>query len=243
MNNFIKKLSYLILSFTLLLGSCDVEESLTITSPAPEFVLNTPGISTIFLNFALPDNPAFTINWKDEVNTGATYTVEMALESEFTNPTSLGTTNTSNFSMSVTNFNTVLNSLNVTSFTNTAVYMRISTGSSFSNTILFQVSKFAVKLPVFTSPNVNDSFVLSDVNPDAVIATVTWDDPEITSISTVAVSYQLQMAEAGTDFATVANLGETANKTIDLIKKWRRPDSNRCPNISAESLLHVYSGN
>jgi hypothetical protein len=216
MNNFIKKLSYLILSFTLLLGSCDVEESLTITSPAPEFVLNTPGISTIFLNFALPDNPAFTINWKDEVNTGATYTVEMALESEFTNPTSLGTTNTSNFSMSVTNFNTVLNSLNVTSFTNTAVYMRISTGSSFSNTILFQVSKFAVKLPVFTSPNVNDSFVLSDVNPDAVIATVTWDDPEITSISTVAVSYQLQMAEAGTDFATVANLGETANKTIDL---------------------------
>ena len=216
MNNFIKKLSYLILSFTLLLGSCDVEESLTITSPAPEFVLNTPGISTIFLNFALPDNPAFTINWKDEVNTGATYTVEMALEPEFTNPTSLGTTNTSNFSMSVTNFNTVLNSLNVTSFTNTAVYMRISTGSSFSNTILFQVSKFAVKLPVFTSPNVNDSFVLSDVNPDAVIATVTWDDPEITSISTVAVSYQLQMAEAGTDFATVANLGETANKTIDL---------------------------
>jgi hypothetical protein len=216
MKNYIKKLSYLLLSFTLLLGSCEVEESLTLTRPDAAFVLNTPGISTIFLNFALPENPAFTINWKDEVNTGATYTIEMALEPEFTNPASLGTTNTSNFSMSVNNFNTVLNSLNVTSFTNTAVYMRISTGSSFSNYILFQVSKFAVKLPVFTSPNTNDSFVLSDINPDAIIATVTWDDPEITSVSTVPVTYQLQMAEAGTSFATVANLGETADKSFEL---------------------------
>jgi hypothetical protein len=216
MKNYIKKLSYLFLSLTLLLGACEVEESLTLTSPDAAFVLNTPGISTIFLNFALPENPAFTINWKDEVNTGATYTIEMALEPEFTNPASLGTTNTSNFSMSVNNFNTVLNSLNVTSFTNTAVYMRISTGSSFSNYILFQVSKFAVKLPVFTSPNTNDSFVLSDINPDAIIATVTWDDPEITSVSTVPVTYQLQMAEAGTSFATVANLGETADKSFEL---------------------------
>ena len=216
MNNFIKKLSYLILSFSLLLGSCDVEESLTITSPAPEFVLNTPGISTIFLNFALPNNPAFTISWKDEVNSGATYTIQMSLEPEFANPTALGTTNTSNFSMSVNDFNTVLNGLNVTSFTNTAIYMRVSTSSNISNTILFQVSKFAVQLPVFTSPNANDSFVLSDVNPDAVIATVTWDDPEITSVSTVAVSYQLQMAEAGTNFVTVADLGETVNKSVEL---------------------------
>ena len=97
MNNFIKKLSYIILSFSSLLGSCDVEESLTITSPEPAFVLNTPGISTIFLNFALPNNPAFTISWKDDVNSGATYTIQMALEPEFANPTTLGTTNTSNF--------------------------------------------------------------------------------------------------------------------------------------------------
>jgi hypothetical protein len=216
MKNYIKKLSYLFLSLTLLLGACEVEESLTLTSPDAAFVLNTPGISTIFLNFALPENPAFTINWKDEVNTGANYTIEMALEPEFTNPASLGTTNTSNFSMSVNNFNTVLNSLNVTSFTNTAVYMRISTGSSFSNYILFQVSKFAVKLPVFTSPNTNDSFVLSDINPDAIIATVTWDDPEITSVSTVPVTYELQMAEAGTNFVTFVNFGETSNNSFEL---------------------------
>lgn len=216
MKNYLKKLSYLILSFTLLLGSCDVEDSLTLTSPDPQFILTTPGISTIFLNFALPDNPAFTINWVDEINSGATYNVEMALVPEFTNAVSLGTTNLSNFSMSVNQFNTVLNSLNVVSFSNTAVYMRISTGSSISNVILFQVSKFAVQLPAFTSPTANSSFVLSDVNPDLVAATFTWNDPEINSTSTVPVTYQLQMAQAGTNFATFANFGEKVEKIVEL---------------------------
>jgi len=216
MKIYLKKLSYLILSFALLLGSCDVEDSLTITTPEPEFVLNTPGISTIFLNFALPENPAFTINWVDDINAGATYNVEMSLVPEFTNPVSLGTTNLSNFSMSVNQFNTVLNSLDVVSFSNTAIYMRITTGSSISNVILFQVSKFAVQLPTFTSPSANTAFVLSDVNPDLVAATFTWDDPEINSTSTVPVTYELQMAQAGTNFATFANFGEKAEKTVEL---------------------------
>ena len=216
MKNYIKKISYLLLTFTLLLGSCEVEESLTITSPEPEFVLNTPGISNIFLNFALPNNPAFTINWVDEINTSANYNVEMALEPEFTNPISLGSTDKNNFSMSIADFNNVLDNANVQSFSATAVYMRLNTGSSISNTVLFQVSKFAVKLPSITDPSAGTSFVLSDVDPELVATTISWEDPEITATSTVDVSYELQMAEAGTSFAAVTSLGSTSENSIDL---------------------------
>lgn len=216
MKIYFKKLSYLLLSLTLLLGACDAEESLTITSPEPEFVLNTPGISTIFLNFEVPNNPAFTINWIDEINAPATYSVEMATDAEFTTAISLGSTEKNNFSMTVSAFNQVLDNADVKSFTKTAVYMRISTGAALSNPILFQVSKFAVQVPIITSPDSGESFVLSDVDPELVIATVTYEDPEITTTSTVNVTYQLEVSETGTNFVDVFSLGETAENSISL---------------------------
>jgi hypothetical protein len=216
MKNYIKKISYLLLSLTLLLGSCDAEESLTITSPEPEFVLNTPGISTIFLNFEVPNNPAFTINWIDEINAPATYSVEMATGAEFTTAISLGSTDKDNFSMTVSAFNQILDNTGVKSFTETAVYMRVSTGAALSNVILFQVSKFAVQVPVITSPDSGDSSILSDVDPELVIATVTWEDPEITTTSTVDVTYQLEVSESDTNFVNVFSLGETSENAISL---------------------------
>ena len=72
--------------------ACETEESLTITAPEAEFVLNTPGISNVFLNFALPDNPAFTISWNDEVTGSNSYNIEMAIDADFTTPITLGST-------------------------------------------------------------------------------------------------------------------------------------------------------
>jgi hypothetical protein len=216
MKIYFKKLSYLLLSLTLLLGACDAEESLTITSPEPEFVLNTPGISTIFLNFEVPNNPAFTINWVDEINAPATYSIEMATDAEFTTAISLGSTEKNNFSMTVSAFNQILDNASVKSFTETAVYIRVSAGAALSNVVLFQVSKFAVQVPIITSPDSGESFVLSDVDPELVIATVTYEDPEITTTSTVNVTYQLEVSETGTNFVDVFSLGETAENSISL---------------------------
>lgn len=216
MKNYIKKLSFLFLSLTLILSACDTEESLTITSPDPVFELNIPGISNIFLNFALPNNPAFTISWKDELNPSATYNVEMAIDAEFTNPISLGSTDKKNFTLTIAEFNEVLNNAGVKSFSETAVYMRINSGTTNSNTILFQVSKFAVELPSITSPGAGDAFVLSDVDPELVAATITWEDPEITSTSTVEVSYELQMVASGAGFTTYSSLGETSENSIEI---------------------------
>lgn len=208
MKNYFKKLSYIILSLTLLLGACEVEESLTITKPDAEFTLESPGISNVFLNFELPDNPAFTITWIDEINTGATYTVELSLTPEFDAPIVLGSTEKDNFSISVTDLNTVLDNAGVTSFSATAIYIRLNTGDALSNDILFQVSKFAVKLPELIDPTSGNSIVLSDIDPEADAVTITFNDPEITATSTVDVTYELQMAEAGTDFATFTSFGE-----------------------------------
>ena len=121
MKSYINKVSILLLSLTLLLGACDAEESLNIVTPEAEFVLDTPGISNVFLNFALPDNPAFTISWKDEITGSSNYSVEMSTDKEFTTPISLGTTDKSNFSMNVVDFNQAITDTGVTTFRDIAI--------------------------------------------------------------------------------------------------------------------------
>ncbi|QVY66669.1 SusE domain-containing protein [Polaribacter sp. Q13] len=219
MKTYIKRLSYLFLSLTLFLGACETEESLTITSPDAVFELVTPGISTVFLNSELLDNPAFTITWIDEINPSATYTVEMDLESTFDAPIQLGTTDKKNFTITVAELNKALENTDVKSYTDTPIYVRLSTGSSMSNVILFQISKFAVKPPVITSPDNTFSQVLTDVNPDETALTITWDDPEIGETSSLAISYEIEMAEAGTSFAALANIGSSTSTTFEISYK------------------------
>lgn len=216
MNLYIKKISFFLLSFAFIFTACETEESLTITAPEAEFVLNTPGISNIYLNFALPDNPAFTITWSDEVTGSSSYTIEMAMDAEFTSTISLGSTEKNNFSMTVAELNQVLDDASIKSFTETAIYIRVSTGSVFSNVILLQVSKYAQEAPIITSPDNSFSEALSDANPDLTALTVTWDDPEVGANSVISISYELEIAAAGTDFASVISMGTTEDTSFDV---------------------------
>jgi hypothetical protein len=211
MKKYIKKISYLLLSFTLLLGSCEVEESLTITSPDAAFTLNTPGISTVFLNFALPNNPAFTVTWKDQLNSGVDYTVEMATNLEFTTPITIGTTANSNFSMTVDAFNSTINNAGITNFSDIAIYMRVKAADKLTNTILLLVTTYPVDAPTFISIADGDTFVLSLDNNDASAVTVAWNDPILDSSLSVDIDYVLEMATPGTDFATPIEAGNVKN--------------------------------
>ncbi|PQJ81520.1 SusE domain-containing protein [Polaribacter glomeratus] len=211
MKNYIKKLSYLLLSFTLILGSCEVEESLTLTSPEASFTLDTPGISTVFLNFALPNNPAFTISWKDQLSSGADYTIEMATDADFTSPATLGTTNSSNFSMTVDAFNKAINNAGVTNFSDVAIYMRVKAGSNTTNTILMLVTTFPVNAPTFTGVKDGDVFVLSLDNNDALAVTFGWNDPILDSSLPVDIEYILEAALPNTDFAKPIEAGKVKN--------------------------------
>ena len=211
MKIYIKKLSYLILSLTLFLGACEVEESLTITTPDPAFVLDTPGISNVFLNFSLPENPAFTISWKDEIAAGSDYTVEMATDTEFTTPVSLGTTNSSNFSMTVANFNSAITNAGVTNFRDIAIYMRVKASDRITNSVLMLVTTYPVNAPTISGVADGDSFVLSLDNNDAAAITVGWEDPILDSSLNLNIEYILEIATANTDFAMPIEAGRVNN--------------------------------
>jgi hypothetical protein len=211
MKIYIKKLSYLFLSLTLLLGACEVEDSLTLTKPDAAFVLNTPGISTVFLNFALPNNPAFTISWKDEISSGSEYTVEMATDADFTSPATLGNTTNSNFSMTVDTFNNAINNAGVTNFSDVAIYMRVKAGSNTTNTILILVTTYPVDAPTFTGVANGDAFVLSLDNNDALAVTFGWNDPILDSSLPIDIEYILEAALPNTDFAKTIEAGKVKN--------------------------------
>ncbi|WP_159950949.1 SusE domain-containing protein [Polaribacter septentrionalilitoris] len=207
----INKLSYLLLSFVLILGACDVEDSLTITTPDPEFTLDTPGISNVFLNFSLPDNPAFTISWQDEISGGSDYTVEMATDTEFTTPISLGNTTNSNFSMTVSDFNQAINNAGITTFRDVAIYMRVKTDNLTSNNILLLVTTYPVNAPAITGVSDGDSFVLSVANNDVVALTMGWNDPILDSSLNVDVEYVVEADLPGSDFANAVEVTMVKN--------------------------------
>ncbi len=221
MKLYLKKLSFFFLSLVLLLGSCDVEESLTITTPEAAFKLNTPGITNVFLNFSLPDNPAFTISWADQINGSGTYEVEMSTEDTFASPISLGTTDKSNFTMTVRDFNTAISNAVSTQFRDIAVYMRVKNGTSLSNHILMLVTTYPVNNPVVGGVADGDAFTLLIANNDAIAMTVQANDPILDS-GLVNIDYTLEAATPGTSFATpievkkVSNVGSIPVKTSEL---------------------------
>lgn len=212
MNLYIKKISFLFLSLAFIFTACETEESLTITAPEAEFVLNTPGISSVFLNFALPDNPAFTISWKDDVTESSSYSVQMATDEAFSSPVTLGTTDKSNFSMTVADFNAAIASTGVTTFKDIAIYMRVSAGEQISNNILLLVTTYPVEAPAVNSVSNGDSFVLSLDNNDAVAITIEWDDAILESSLGVDVEYILEAATAGTNFAVPIEITSVSNQ-------------------------------
>ena len=212
MNLYIKKISFLLFSFAFIFTACETEESLTITSPEAEFVLNTPGISSVFLNFSLPDNPAFTISWNDGITGGGSYNVEMSTDEAFTAPVSLGTTDSSNFSMTVADFNNAIAGTGVSTFKDIAIYMRVSTGSQISNNILLLVTTYPVNEQVVNSVSDGDSFILSLDNNDVIAITVEWDDPILDSSLGINVEYILEASTAGTDFAMPIEMGTITNQ-------------------------------
>lgn len=211
MKKYLNKLSFLLLSFVFIFTACEMEETLVITSPDPAFVLQQPGISTVFLNFALPENPAFTISWNDEITGGGTYTVEMATESEFASPSILGTSDTNNFSMTVTEFNNAIAAAGPTSFKDIAIYMRVTSGSALTNNILMLVTTYPVNEPEINTPSNGDSFVLSIDNNNEVATVVEWTDPILESSLGMDVEYVLETALAGTEFAAPVEAGNVKN--------------------------------
>jgi hypothetical protein len=211
MKTYINKLSFLLLSLLLVLSSCEKEDNLTIITPEPSFTLETPGISSVFLNYGLTDNPAFTIVWKDDLSGSASYDVEMSTDIEFTTPIALGNSTTNSFSMTVGELNTTIKNTGVTSFKDIAIYLRIKSGAFTSNNIQLLVTAYPINPPVITDPTAGSSYTLLASKQGETAITVNWTDGVLESTLGVDVTYSLEIAEESTSFATPVSIKNEKN--------------------------------
>lgn len=214
MKNHIKKISSIILlTLFFVLNSCGTDEYLKITSPDAEFKLIEPEINSVFLNFGLPQNPALTIVWKDDLTGSSNYVVEMSLDGDFTSVVSLGSTSNKEYTISVEELNLAIRDAGVQNFRDISIFLRVNSGSVLSNSVLYFVTTYPTNPPVITSPAGGSSYVLSLSNADNTAVTVNWSDIVLNSDLNIDVDYTLEAALGGTNFASPVAIGTVSNLT------------------------------
>ncbi|WP_400076421.1 SusE domain-containing protein [Winogradskyella sp. R77965] len=197
----INKISAFILSLFLVLVACETEESIDITMPDASFKLLEPAISNINLNYNLPNNEAFTIVWNDQLSSSGSYMVELSPDALFESPTTIGSSTSDRFTMTVADFNNVLLGAGADAFEPFTVFMRVNSGTNVTNSVSFSVSSYSESPPVITSPDNTFELVLLETTPNDEAIAIAWEDPDFGDNTTVTVNYEVQFAEAGTDFA------------------------------------------
>jgi hypothetical protein len=212
MKLYIKKISsILLLTLFVVFNSCEDEESLVMTTPDAEFVLQEPAINSVYLNFALSQNPALTATWIDDVTTSSSYIVEMSLTESFTNVIQLGSTPAKQFTISVADLNEAIRDAGATNFKDISIYLRIKAGSDVSNSVIYFVTTYPTDPPVITSPAANASFVLSIGSTSSVVLTTNWTDAVLNSDLGLTINYAVEAAIAGTNFAAPVTIGSVTN--------------------------------
>jgi len=204
------KYAFLIVFAATAFTACDNTEDLVLTEPETSFDINSTNFANLVLNPSFPENPAVTISWNDAENAGATYEVVMATDAEFTNEVSLGSTDKTNFTISVSELNQMLLDAGLEPYKATPVYVRINNGSTTTSALTYNITPYAVDAPVITSPEADATIVLDGENPDAQALSVQWNDfsTEGTGLSVV---YELQIAAAGSNFEPLTAVGEVTN--------------------------------
>lgn len=212
MKLYIKKISsILLLTLFFVFNSCEDEENLVMTTPDAEFALQEPAINSVYLNFALPQNPALTATWIDDVTSSTSYIVEMSLTESFTNVVQLGVTPAKQFTISVADLNEAIRDAGATNFKDISIYLRIKAGSAVSNSVIYFVTTYPTDPPVITSPASNASFVLSIGSTTSVVLTTNWTDAVLNSDLGLTINYAVEAALAGTNFAAPVTIGSVTN--------------------------------
>jgi len=210
----LKKISsFFLLALFLGFSSCEDDENLVIVTPDAAFELEEPAINNVYLNFGLPQNPAFTIAWTDNLTGSSNYTVEMAFDAEFTSVATLGSTSANNFTISVEDLNDAIAAAGATNFADIAIFLRVNSGSVLSNSVLYFVTTYPTDPPVITSPSSNDSFELTIASSEELAMTVSWTDAALASDLGLDINYAIQAAVAGSEFASPVSLGNVSNNS------------------------------
>ncbi|WCO01267.1 SusE domain-containing protein [Psychroserpens ponticola] len=214
-----KKILKLVSLFTILIFAvnCDDTEDFEFTTPVESFSIITPGDGvSIILDGSNDQNPALTIVWNDNITGAETYAIEMSIDEEFTNPLTIGNSNSNTFTMSVEGLNSLLLDNDISALEETSIYLRVIGNDSQTSAIRLTVSSYPEENPIITSPDSTFEIVLSDITEDETALTVDWTDPNFSPDSPVVINYNIEIAVAGTDFATVESLGDTQDRTLSF---------------------------
>ncbi|PQJ23303.1 SusE domain-containing protein [Tenacibaculum sp. SG-28] len=245
MKYFIHKIQYFLLAIMLVISSCEVEDNLNVVMPEAAFTLETPGITSVFLNFSLPNNPAFTITWQDAITDSSSYTIEISDTEEFTNTEILGTSETASFSMTVAEFNTAINKLIASSFKDVAIYFRVKAGDAVSNTILLLVTTYPINPPSFEGIAEGDTFALSKDNKDDVAVTIAWNDPILDATLNIDAEYTIEASSVADDFTAPIEIAKVSNVNSYDVKVSKLNaialESGIAPDTNGDLLLRIKS--
>lgn len=214
MNIYIKRISFLFLSFALLFTACEDEDNFTQTTAAPAFVLQETGIENVFLNFATPTNPAITFSWDDDLTNSDSYDVQMSLNEDFVTNYNIGNVNNSFFTINVEDLNAAIRDAGPAEFNQITLYFRVKSGEMFSNIVKYVVATYPTEIPMFTIPSANDAFVMLLEEPTEIAITMQWTDAASSTSLGVDIVYTLEAAAVGTNFATPVTIGTVTNETV-----------------------------
>lgn len=202
------------LMLTIFFSSCEEEVELTIT-PRTDFTLNDPDISAIIINATYQDtDEVMRLTWDDFSNNASGYTVKLATDEDFTNSIDFATTDTRFLAITFGEINQALSSLGINSISSNTLYVRVDKTDANTNSISFSVLSTTVALapPVLDTPADGDAFVIDPLKEEDIIITPSWT---FENESSVTITYDVQMALAGTGFAEIISLG-TAEDTNSI---------------------------
>ncbi len=144
--------------------SCEDEENFMILEPKGDFLIVTPDAgTTITLDPNLLTNPSITVTWNAAdygTPTQVQYDVEFgAAGSDFANPITAASTNSTNITWNVLEFNGAVLGAGLTPFTQGGLDIRVraTTGTTgtqprYSNVITLLVTPFSTELPMLAVP-------------------------------------------------------------------------------------------
>lgn len=207
--------------------SCYEDDGIVLTPQEQTFTLNDPGVNRVVLDYAYPTNPAFMVSWNNATASGD-YTFEMSPNESFAPAVSLGTTSTTSFSLTTSEFNTLLLANGAVPHNEFVVYFRASNSGGMSNVIRMIFVPYAMDNPVITQPSSGATFPLDESAPNDNALTVTWSDFDNAS-EIVDVVYTVEFAAAGTNFAD-------AMASLPLTNEYQKIWSNNALNRIALDL-------
>jgi len=200
------KYKLLALLFVTIFAGCEDDTIIQQTTPDGLF-LTDPGIGVLVIDQQNGANQAFNITWTDNENASATYDVELATDDLFQDAISIGTSDTNSFVLSRDALNTFVGTINSNVFIENTVYLRVSAGSLISNFVSFVIIPIQDE-PEMLSPTGGENFMPTVETSAEEAMNVSWlflTDQNLT------IDYTVEIALAGTDFATVAEVGTVTN--------------------------------